>query len=66
MTETDKKFLIDSLIKYLTMYMILFVSAIVVTHILIGKFDTGDILMGIGFIFFLVVLKWIIKESGIE
>lgn len=64
--ETKQKFGIDKLIKYLTMFMIIFVSIIVVISIFRGIYDTTGIAVGISFIFFLIFLKWIIKESGIE
>lgn len=66
MEESKSIVTIGNIIKYLTMFMILFVSIIVVISILTGKFDTVGISIGIGFIFFLIFLKWIIKESGID
>jgi len=66
MEEKKSKTTIDNLIKYITMFMILFVSIIVVRSILTGNIDIGGISVGTAFIFLLIFLKWMIKESGIE
>lgn len=66
MEETRSKVTIDNLIKYLTMFMIIFVSVIVVTSILMNNINITGIVVGTSFIFLLVFLKWAIKESGME
>jgi len=66
MEDSKSRVTVDNLIKYLTMFMILFVSIIVVKSTLTGNIDIGGIGIGTAFIFLLIFLKWMIKESGIE
>lgn len=66
MEDIKRKLSIDNIIRYLIIFMTLFVSAIIVVSMLKKEFDAASIVIGMSFIFFLIFLKWIIKESGIE
>lgn len=58
----DTKTLIDTIIKYLIIFMILLVSVIVTYSMIKKEFDLMSISVGIIFIFILIFLKWVIKE----
>lgn len=64
--ETNRKLTVDNIIKCLIVFMILFVSVVVVISMIKGEFDFVSISVGIGFILFLICLRWTIKEAGIE
>lgn len=66
MEEIKRKIDINNILRYLIMFMIIFVSVIVVASILTREFDTTGIIAGIIFILFLMTLKWLIREIGIE
>lgn len=66
MDEIKRKIDINNILRYLIMFMIIFVSVIVVASILTKEFDTTGIIAGIIFILFLMTLKWLIREIGIE
>ena len=66
MEEIKRKIDINNILRYLIMFMIIFVSVIVVASILTKEFDTTGIIAGIIFILFLMTLKWLIREIGIE
>lgn len=55
--------IIDSIIRYLTIFMILLVSFVVMYSIIMKDFDyIISIVVGIIFIFILIFIKWVIKE----
>jgi len=64
--NSSKKLTVDNIIKYLTVFMILFVTLIVVTSILKRDYDLNGMVIGTAFIFLLLILKWLVKEIGIE
>lgn len=66
MVETGKKLDADNIIKYLIIFMILFVTGIVIMSILKSEYDYTGMIVGIAFIFVLLLLKWLVKEVGIE
>lgn len=55
----------DNIIKYLIIFMLLLVSFKVVIAMIDGRVDGMSIIVGIGFIFFLIILKWAIKEMNL-
>lgn len=64
--NSSKKLTVDNIIKYLIVFMILFVTSIVVTSILKSDYDIYGMTTGTSFIFVLLILKWLVKEVGIE
>lgn len=61
--ENEKRgSIIDLILKILIIFMILFVSAIVVRSMIFGTFDMSIMIMGIMFIFFLIFIQWMIRE----
>lgn len=65
MEDTKRGPIIDSIIKYLIIFMILLVSFIVTASIIKKEFDLLGITVGITFIFILIFIKWVIKEIEI-
>ena len=63
---SNKKLTTDNIMKYLIIIMILFVTSIVITSILKNDYDYDGMVTGMAFIFILPVLKWLVKEVGIE
>lgn len=64
--NSSKKLTADNIIKCLIIFMILFVTYIMVMSILRRDYEFNDIFIGTSFIFVLLVLKWLVKEVGIE
>lgn len=62
MEDTKRGPIIDTIIKYLIIFMILLVSFIVMYSMIKKEFDLLGIAVGITFIFILIFLKWVIKE----
>lgn len=62
MEVTKRRSVIDLILKILIMFMILFVSTIVMISIIYREFDMRGIIVGAAFIFFLIFLKWMIRE----
>ena len=60
-----QKLTVDSIMKFLTVFMILFLTYIVVAHITAGKYDIDDMVIVVSFIFLLLTLKWMIKEAWV-
>ena len=62
MENTKRASIVDSIIKYLIIFMILLVSFIVMYSMIKKEFDLMGIAVGITFIFILILLKWVLKE----
>lgn len=62
MKDTKRGPIIDSIIKYLIIFMILPLSFIVTVSIIKKESDPMSIMVGIVFIFILIFIKWVIKE----
>lgn len=61
MEEIKRRLSIDNILKYLIMFMILFLSFMVVTSIIKKEFYIDGVVIGIMFIFFLIFIKGLIK-----
>lgn len=64
--EDTKRKLIDDIMKYLIIFMVLFVSLLVVVSIMREVYDLTGITIGLVFIFVLMFLKWLLGEMNIE
>lgn len=64
--NSSKKLTADNIIKFLIIFMILFVTYIIVASILRSDYDYNGMIVGTIFIFVLLLLKWLVKEVGIE
>lgn len=64
--QHNSKLATSNIIKTLIVGMILFMSYITILSIITGRYDIIGMTVGTSFIFALIVLKWLLKESGIE
>lgn len=66
MEDIKKKLTISNIMRYLIIFMVLFVSLLVVVSIMRGEYDLTGITVGLVFIFLLMVIKWSLGEMNIE
>jgi len=66
MDETKIKLTINNIIRHLIIFMIIFLSLIVVVSIMRGVYDFTGITIGLIFIFLLIILKWLLGEMNID
>lgn len=66
MEETKRKLTISNIMRYLIIFMVIFVSLIVVVSIMRGEYDITGITVGLVFVFLLMIIKWSLEEMNIE
>lgn len=66
MDETKRKLTISNIMRYLIIFMVMFVSLLVVVSIMRGEYDITGITVGLVFVFILMIIKWLLGEMNIE
>lgn len=64
--EAKRKLTVHNIMRYLIIFMVLFVSLLVVVSMMRGVYDLTGIIIGIAFIFLLMFLKWLLGEINID
>lgn len=66
MEDTKGKWTVSNIMRYLIIFMVLFVSLLVVVSMMRGVYDITGIIVGLVFIFLLMIIKWSLEEMNIE
>ncbi len=66
MEDTKRKLTISNIMRYLIIFMVIFVSLLVMVSIMRGEYDLTGIIVGLVFIFLLMIIKWSLEEMNIE
>lgn len=66
MEDTKRKLTVSNIMRYLIIFMVLFVSLLVVVSMMRGVYDITGITVGLVFIFLLMIIKWSLEEMNIE
>lgn len=64
--EAKRNLTVSNIMRYLIIFMVLFVSLLVVVSMMRGVYDLTGIIIGITFIFLLMFLKWLLGEINID